>query len=186
MALAKMFAAVAFLASACRAMVYRTDSACDFTDVAIDGEIFSRLIARLPESIESGPQGYHTLLPGLEVGGLTAKGLNKLRPCGPVIPYCTNGTRMVQVDFYEDGDTHFLSPWKVCTGDEGRIMIRAMFTRSTFQFRIVESTAAGVKLEFDRLLPVTTQGVQIFVQGAEVWKKEFFRSVHKAFRMINE
>ncbi|KAL1418051.1 hypothetical protein MTO96_026329 [Rhipicephalus appendiculatus] len=54
MELAKMFAVVAFLASACGAMVYRTDSPCDFTDVAIDDQILSRLISRLPESIESG------------------------------------------------------------------------------------------------------------------------------------
>ncbi|KAL1418050.1 hypothetical protein MTO96_026328 [Rhipicephalus appendiculatus] len=109
---------------------------------------------------------------------------------------------MVQVDIDDDGDTRFLSPWKACTGDEGRIMMRARVTRYTFQFRIVESTATGVKLEFDRLLPVTTQGVQIFVLGAghgvssvfetlsyllpsfmeEVWNKEFFRNVDKAFQ----
>ncbi|KAL1418047.1 hypothetical protein MTO96_026325 [Rhipicephalus appendiculatus] len=63
-------------------MVYRTDTQCDFTDVAIDDEVFSGLIARLPESMETGPQRYHELLPGHEVGGLTAEGLNRTAPLG--------------------------------------------------------------------------------------------------------
>ncbi|XP_049276350.1 uncharacterized protein LOC119373272 isoform X3 [Rhipicephalus sanguineus] len=206
MELTKLLAVVAFLASSSAAMVYSRDAQCDFTDVNIDDEVFSRLIARLPESVESGPQGYRTLFPGLEVGGQTFEGLNKLRQFGPAIPYCTSGTRMVQVDFFSDGDVQSWSPWKTCSGDEGRVTLRAMFTRFTFQFRIVESTAAGVKLELDRLLPVGMQGVHIDVDGAgrevrgafevlsylipsfaeEVWTKEFSRNVNKGFRMIDE
>ncbi|KAL1418054.1 hypothetical protein MTO96_026331 [Rhipicephalus appendiculatus] len=207
MELKRVLAVVAFLASSCAGMVYRRDAQCDFTDITIDEEVFSRLIARLPEGIESGPRGYRSfLVPGLEVGGETFDGLSKLRQFGPAIPYCTNGTRKVQVDFYSEGDMQSWTPWKTCSGDEGRIIVRARYTRFTFQFRIVESTEAGVKLELDRLLPVATQGAHIDVEGAgrgirgvfevlsylvpsfaeEVWSREFFRNVNKAFRMIRE
>ncbi|KAH7972815.1 uncharacterized protein LOC119375583 [Rhipicephalus sanguineus] len=206
MGLSKVFAVVAFLASSCGAMFYRTDAPCDFTDVTIDDEVFSRLIARLPEGMQSGRQGYTTLFPGFEVGELTVDGLTKLRQFGPAIPYCSNGTRMVQVDVFSDGDTHFWSPWKTCSGDEGRVTVRALFTRFTFQFRVIESSASGVKLEFDRALPVITQSVRIEVEGAgpvvrgvfeilsalvpsmveEVWLGQFFMIINDSFRSINE
>ncbi|KAL1418046.1 hypothetical protein MTO96_026324 [Rhipicephalus appendiculatus] len=207
MELTKVLAVVAFLASSCAAVAYRRGPECDFTDVTIDDEVFSRLIARFPEDIESGEQGYRSfLLPGLEVGGENFKGLNKLRQFGPAIPYCSRGTRMVQVDFYGEGNMQVWSPWKACWGDQGRITVRATFTRFTFQFRVVESTAAGGKLALERLLPVATQGVHFDVEGAgrgasrvlevlsylvpsyaeTLWSRAFFRNVNNAFVMIND
>ncbi|XP_049276349.1 uncharacterized protein LOC119373272 isoform X2 [Rhipicephalus sanguineus] len=187
-------------------MVYSRDAPCEFADVTIDDEAFSRLIARLPEGMESGPQGYRPLFPGIEVGGLTVDGLTKLRQFGPAIPFCANGTRMVQVDFFSDGDTHFWSPWKSCSGDEGRVTARAGLTRFTLQFRVIESSASGLKLEFDRALPVITQSVRIEVEGAgrvvrgvfevlsallpsimeEHWMGLFFENINKGLRLINE
>uniref|UniRef100_A0A131YN35 Metastriate one of each protein family n=1 Tax=Rhipicephalus appendiculatus TaxID=34631 RepID=A0A131YN35_RHIAP len=206
MGLPKVLAVVAFLASSCAAMLYRTDSPCDFTDVTIDDEVFSRLIARLPEGSGSGPQGFHTLLPGFEVGRQIFEGLSKLKKFGPTIPFCAKGTRMVQADFFSDGDAHFWSPWKTCSGDEGRVTVRAGLTRFTLQFRVVESSASGIKLEFDRALPVTTQSVRIEVEGAgrvvrgvfevlsallpsfveELWMGQIFLNINKGFRSINE
>uniref|UniRef100_A0A224YEZ1 Metastriate one of each protein family n=1 Tax=Rhipicephalus zambeziensis TaxID=60191 RepID=A0A224YEZ1_9ACAR len=206
MGLAKLLGVVAVLASSCGAMVYRTDTSCDFTGVTIDDEVFSRLIAKIPENMESGPQGYHTLLPGFEIGGLTAVGVNKLQKYGPAIPYCTNGTRMVQADFFSNGDTLFWSPWKTCSGAEGRIRIRADFTRFTLQFRVVDTDAEGVKLEYYSALPVDRQAIRISVDGAgrgvrgafeilsmlmpsfmeEIWTMEFMRNINRAFREFSE
>ncbi|KAL1418045.1 hypothetical protein MTO96_026323 [Rhipicephalus appendiculatus] len=182
------------------------DATYDFTDVTIDDDVFPRLIARLPEGIESGPQSYQSYLPGLQVGGLTAHGLSKLRQFGPAILYSTNEARMVQVDLLSEGDVQFWLPWKTCSGDQGRITVRAAFARFTFQFVIVESTDAGVELELHRFLPVTTQDVRIEVEGVgravrhtfeilsallpsatkSFWNKEFKRNVIKAFSMMNE
>uniref|UniRef100_A0A224YMQ9 Metastriate one of each protein family n=1 Tax=Rhipicephalus zambeziensis TaxID=60191 RepID=A0A224YMQ9_9ACAR len=206
MGLPKVLAVVAFLASSCGAMYYRTDTPCDFTDVTIDDEVLSRLIARLPEGLESGPQGFHTLFPGFEVGRQVFDGLSKLQKFGPMIPYCANGTRMVQADFFSDSDMHLWSPWKTCSGDEGRVTVRARFTRLTLQFRVVESSGSGLKLEFDRALPVTTQSIRIEVEGAgrvvrgvfevlsallpsfveELWMGQLFLNINRGFRSINE
>lgn len=201
-----LLGAFALLSSTQAAMFHKTDAPCTFADVNIDDEVFSGLIAKLPESIEYGPQRYHSILPGLEVGGQTFEGLNKLRLFGPVIPYCFNKTRMVQADFFSDGDTRFWVPWKTCTGDEGRISMRCDYTRFTFQFRVVQSTVEGIKLEFDRAHPITTLGIRIFVQGSgsavratlevlsallpsfmqELWSGQFSKGINKAFQMSNE
>ncbi|KAH6927127.1 hypothetical protein HPB50_027086 [Hyalomma asiaticum] len=243
-----IFAVVAFLSSTGAAMFYRTDTSCDFTDVAIDNEVFSRIIAKLPEDMEIGPQDYRPsapwsgnapcdftdvmidnkviseliaklpeyletgvqeyrpLIPGLEVGGLVLHDLNRMRQLGAAIPHCVNGSRMVQVDFYSHADTRLSAPWKTCSGDEGRITIRPMFARFTLQFRVVESNASGVKLEFDSDLPVTALSVRVRVDGAgsmvrgvfeilsgllptameDIWFMQFHQNIGKAFRMINE
>lgn len=202
--MANVLAVIAFLASSCGAMFYRTDAPCDFTDVTIDNEVFSKLIAKLPEGMESGPQGYQSLFPGIEVGGLKVHGLSKLRQFGPAIPYCVNGTRMVQVEVFTGGETYFSSPWKTCSDDEGSVTIRSMFTRFTLLFRILDSTTEGVKLELDSAFPTLSQGVRIVLEGAgepvrvaievftalipsfmeEHWTMEFSRNIRKAFRTI--
>lgn len=187
-------------------MFPKIGTSCGFTDVTVNDEVLSRRIARLPEGMESGPQDYRLIFPGLQVGGITVHGLSKLRQFGPVIPYCTNGSRMVQVEIYSGGETHFLAPWKTCSGDSGHIKLDASLARFTFQFRITESTAAGVKFEFDRALPVVTQGVRIYVDGASpavratvevlsavlpafiehLFSSQFLQNVSKAFQLTNQ
>lgn len=187
-------------------MVYRTDSPCDFTDVHLDDEIFSKLLVKLPEGFESGPQEFHSAFPGIEIGGITVHGLSKLSQFGPPIPYCANGRRMVQVDFYNDHPIYFSAPWKACSGDEGQLTLRSTFSRFTAQFAIVESSGEGVKLEFERQLPVTTQSIRVGVEGAgralntifevlsallpsvaeQSWNMQFSRDLARAFRMALE
>ncbi|XP_037577199.1 uncharacterized protein LOC119459559 isoform X3 [Dermacentor silvarum] len=132
----------------------------------LDNEI-ARVLARIPENLGHGPQKLQPYLPGLEVGGFTTKGLNKLRLHGPLFPHCINGSRMLQVDFVNDGDIVLSLPWKACSGHEGRFSLRAMFSRFTAQFRLLESPDEGVKLELmGRIVPVATEGLRFIVDGA--------------------
>ncbi|KAH7941657.1 hypothetical protein HPB49_015859 [Dermacentor silvarum] len=187
-------------------MVYRTDAPCDFTDVHLDEEILSELLDKLPEGFESGPQEFRSAFPGIEIGGLTVHGLRKLRQFGPPIPYCAKGRRMVQMDLYNDDPIYFSAPWKACSGDRGQLMLRSAFLRFTAQFAIVESSGEGVKLEFERALPVTTQSIRVGVKGAgrglnnifqvlsallpsvaeEFWNVQFSHYLARAFRMALE
>ncbi|XP_049526760.1 uncharacterized protein LOC119458159 isoform X1 [Dermacentor silvarum] len=202
----KLLGVIAFVSSSCAAMFYNTDAPCDFTDVHLDDEMFSKLLVKLPEGFESGPQGIHSAIPGIEFGGVTVHGLSKLRQFGPPIPYCANGKRMVQVDLYNDEPIYFSAPWKACSGDEGQLMLRSAFLRFTAQFAIVESSTEGVKLEFERELPVTTQSIRLGIEGAgralntifevlsallpsvaeESWNMQFSRDLARAFRMALE
>uniref|UniRef100_L7M8H6 Putative metastriate one of each protein family n=1 Tax=Rhipicephalus pulchellus TaxID=72859 RepID=L7M8H6_RHIPC len=206
MVLGKVLGFFALLSYTHAALLQRTDPTCDFTGVNVDDEVLSRLIAKLPESIEHGPQGYRKLFPGLEVGGQTLEGLRKLRLLGSVTPYCSNGTRMVQADFFTDDDTHFWAPWKTCSGDEGRISMRCSLSRFTFLFRVLPATAGGVKLEFDRAFPVSTLGIRIVVGGSgsgvratvevlstllpafmqELWSGQFSQAINNAFQTMKD
>lgn len=79
-------------------------------------------------SVWSSNQGDHwRFLPGIEVGGITWHGLSKLRHFEPAIPYCANGRRMVQWDYYSDDGIFISSPWKACSGDKGQLMLRSTF-----------------------------------------------------------
>ncbi|XP_075553951.1 uncharacterized protein LOC142586966 [Dermacentor variabilis] len=182
------------------------DDPCDFTNIQLDDEMFSKLLAKLPEGLEHGPQRFHSLLPGVDVGGMTVRGLSKLRQFGPPIPYCAKGKRMVQVDFYNGEPIEFASPWKTCSGQQGELALRSMFLRFTAQFTIVESSGEGLKLEFERALPVTTENIRVVVRGAghvvlntlealsallpsvleEAWNRQFSYNLARAFRMARE
>ncbi|XP_050037371.2 uncharacterized protein [Dermacentor andersoni] len=203
---AKLLVLFAFFSSSCAAMFYRTDDPCDFTDIHLDDEMFSTLLAKLPEGLEYGPQRFRYVLPGIQVGGMTVHGLSKLRQFGPPIPYCSRGKRMVQVDFYNTQPIDFISPWMACSDDKGKLSLRAEHTRFTAQFTIAESTGEGVKLEFVRALPVTTQtfrvvleglgnGVGVFFEALSVlipslleraWNAQFSHTLDRAFRMALE
>ncbi|XP_065281896.1 uncharacterized protein [Dermacentor albipictus] len=166
MGLTKFLVVIAFFSSSCAALVYRTGDPCDFTDVPLDEEMFSKLLANLPEDLEYGPEAFHPILPGIEVSRrITMRGLNKLRPFGAPIPYCAKGKRMVQVDFYNIEPIEFSTPFKTCSGQEGEILLRSMFVRFTALFTIAESTGEGVNLKFRRALPVTTQTIRAVVKG---------------------
>ncbi|XP_065281888.1 uncharacterized protein [Dermacentor albipictus] len=203
---AKLLVLFAFFSSSCAAIFYRTDDSCDFTDIHLDDEMFSTLLTKLPEGIEYGPQRFHALLPGINVGGLTVHGLSKLRQFGPPIPYCTKGKRMVQVDFYNAEPIDFAAPWMACSDDKGKLILRAQHTRFTALFTIADSSREGVKLEFERALPVSTQTVRIVVEGIGhgasaflealsalipsllegAWNAQFLDNLHRAFRMALE
>ncbi|XP_075553953.1 uncharacterized protein LOC142586970 [Dermacentor variabilis] len=206
MGLAKLLVVVAFLSSSCAAMVHSTDDPCDFTNIQLDDEMFSKLLAKLPEGLEYGPQRFHSLLPGVDVGGMSVRGLSKLRQFGPPIPYCAKGKHMVQVDFYNGEPIEFASPWKTCSGQQGELALRSVFLRFTAQFTIVESSGEGLNLEFERALPVTTENIRIVVRGIghivldtveilsallpsvleEAWNRQFSYNLARAFRMARE
>ncbi|XP_075553958.1 uncharacterized protein LOC142586972 [Dermacentor variabilis] len=166
MGLTKFLGVIAFFSSSCAAMLYRTDDPCNFSGVRLDDEMFSKLLANLPEDLEYGPEGFHSLLPGIDVSRrITMRGLKKLRPFGAPIPYCAKGKRMVQVDFYNIEPIEFSTPFKTCSGQQGELLLRSMFVRFTAQFTIAESTGEGVNLKFKRALPVTTQTIRVVVKG---------------------
>ncbi|XP_065281851.1 uncharacterized protein [Dermacentor albipictus] len=203
---AKLLVLFAFFSTSCAAMFYRTDDPCDFTDIHLDDEMFSTLLAKLPEGLEYGSQRFRYVLPGIEVGGMTVHGLSKLRQFGPAIPYCSKGKRMVQVDFYNTQPIDFISPWMACSDDKGKLSLSAEHTRFTAQFIIAESSGEGVKLEFERALPVTTQNIRVVLEGLGdgvgvffealsalipsllegAWNAQFSHNLEKAFRMALE
>nr|XP_054928070.1 uncharacterized protein LOC129385464 [Dermacentor andersoni] len=184
---ATIVAVAAYLATSCAATHHGADTTCDFSGLSLDNEV-SRVIARLPEIQGSRRQQDQPYAPGLEIAGFTLKNLNKLRLYGPLFPYCINGTRMLQVDFVNDGDIVLSLPWKVCSGHAGNFSLSASFSRFTAQFRILESSGDGVKLELlGRIVPVTTEGLRGVVGGAGSEVRLAFQILSAVFpSVVNE
>ncbi|KAL3200579.1 hypothetical protein MRX96_043273 [Rhipicephalus microplus] len=175
----KVLSVVAFLASFCDALYYRTDTPCDFTGVSIDDEVLSRLITRLPEGLESGPEGLYMLFPGFEVGRQTFDGLRQaaevrthdslLRQRNP-----HGASRLLQRMTTRTSGRH----GRPARGDEGRVVVRARIH-------------SGVRLEVDGagrvvrgVFEVLSMLLPSFVE--ELWMGQFFQNLHEGFRSMNE
>ncbi|XP_037575928.1 uncharacterized protein LOC119458171 [Dermacentor silvarum] len=176
-------------------------SACDFTGIDVDGAI-TRLIAKFPDHDFIGREKFYPVVAGFEMRGFNASGFHKLKQYGPAIPYCINGTRMVQVDFINTGVVVLTMPWRHCSGQEGTFSLRSELSRFTTQFHIRQSERdKGIKLFYQGpTIPLTTQNIQINVDGAgrsanavagilamvfpaitkELWDQQFLYSLSRA------
>ncbi|KAH6919796.1 hypothetical protein HPB50_029217 [Hyalomma asiaticum] len=133
---------------------------CDFTGIDVEGAI-TELIAKFPESDLIGPEKYYPVFAGLEISGFNASGFHKLRKFGPAIPYCSNGTRMVQVDFIDIGDVVISTPWRHCSGHQGTLRVSSELSRFTVQLRVG-------------------------LVSSEVWDQQFYYPLLRALRRATE
>uniref|UniRef100_A0A023FR14 Putative secreted protein n=1 Tax=Amblyomma cajennense TaxID=34607 RepID=A0A023FR14_AMBCJ len=173
--------AVSFVGMA-SAFLSTTDSSCDFTHIDLDGAV-DKLLAKFPEYHFFGPQSFAPLFAGLEIGGRHVRGLNGMRRYGPLLPYCVNGTRMLQLDLITSSDTELSTPWRHCSGSEGSIKLRQLFTRLTTQFRVnLDESRRNVVLSHEGpTLPVTTEGLVLVLEGAGDIAKQAIGGLSLAF-----
>ncbi|XP_049526769.1 uncharacterized protein LOC125946795 [Dermacentor silvarum] len=202
MAFRYLWLAVAFTALSSTVARVFPGSTCNFTGIDVDGAI-ARLITKFPDHEFIGPEKFYPVFAGFEIRGINASGFHKLQQYGPAIPYCMNGSRMVQVDFIKTGDVVLTTPWRHCSGQEGTITLRSEVSRFTTQFHIAQSEREeDIKL-FCRgpTIPLTTENIQINVDGAgpnantvagilamvfpgitkELWNQQFFYPLSRAF-----
>uniref|UniRef100_A0A023GAU2 Putative secreted protein n=1 Tax=Amblyomma triste TaxID=251400 RepID=A0A023GAU2_AMBTT len=182
----KFFWAMACIAaSSATGFEYRTDTPCDFSGIDLDGPI-SRMLTSLPEYMMRDSPEFRAEFAGIEFFGLKISGLNKVRRYGAVIPFCINGTRMIQVEFAQDGDVSLSVPWKTCTGAEGELQLRASVSRFTTLFRIeAPSLGQEVTLELaERTLPVSTEELMLRVRGGGMFPAIVSRYLSMAFPAV--
>ncbi|XP_077539182.1 uncharacterized protein LOC144151893 [Haemaphysalis longicornis] len=182
----------------------RSDPSCDFSDLVPEAAV-SRLLAKIPEELEVGGQRFRAIVPGLEIGGTQLRNLNRLRQFGPAIPYCVNGSRLLQVDFITKVPVFLTAPWRTCSGKEGQIRLLAGVVRFTAQFDIVESGAgsANSPLRLREIGPAATEEISVITIGAgsvietvtvvlgkifdgllrEAWNTAFFPTIREALTM---
>lgn len=162
-----LFLALTFTAVSSAMAVVSSGSSCDFSSVSVEDAI-DKLIAQFPEYEIIGPEKYYPVFAGFEISGSNVSGFHKLHQYGPVMPYCRNGTRLVQVDFINFGDVLIATPWKHCSGHQGTFSLRSMLSRFTVQFHVGLSDEDGeTKLSYNGFtIPVTTENIQAEVDGA--------------------
>ncbi|XP_049526758.1 uncharacterized protein LOC125946791 [Dermacentor silvarum] len=159
--------AITCLAVSVAGFAYETESVdCDFTGIDVDAAI-SRMLSKIPKYEERISETYRMSFAGIKFFGVNTTGMNKLSLYGPAIPYCINGTRMIQVDLVNDGDVVVSWPWKTCEGREGTIDLKADVSRFTTQLRVTATGFNDVSFSHDGpVLPVTAENIVLKINGA--------------------
>lgn len=200
-------AALALIAVTVVAMPNRRDPPCDFTGFD-PGAAVSRVLAEMPTHTKLGHHEFSTIFPGFEIGGLNVSGLQHIEQYGPAIPFCVNGSRLLQADMIHNDNVALSMPWRSCSGREGIIRLGAELSRFTVQFHVVDSNLVeGSALSFvQSVIPVTVEGVYATIEGAgealktvtevlskvfdgiirETWNQVFFSSFYGAIQKAVE
>lgn len=132
---------------------------CVFTDLNLDAALTSVIteLSKYEECIQPDIRSYRGLL-YIECCNVT--GLGNLRQYGPLLPYCVNGTRKLQVDLVNHGDPiEVIMNWTTYTGIEGTLVLGAQLSRFTLQFEVVERPSGNsivLRLE-EPVVPVATE-----------------------------
>lgn len=161
--------ALAFMVAAVAAVPNHKDTPCDFKGFDSSAAV-SRILAKMPPTIEPAHPKFTTLFPGFEIGGLTASGLHRLEQYGAALPFCVNGSRLVQVDLIHKRDVAMSMTWRSCSGMEGTVRLRAELSRFTVLFRLVDSEVGrDTSLSFvPPVAPVTLEGAHVEIEDASV------------------
>lgn len=196
-----VIAVLALIAVAVAAMPNRRDTSCDFTSFDPYAAV-SGILAKMPTHTKLGPQEFRTIFPGFEIGCLNVSGLHHIEQYGPAVPFCVNGSRLLQVDLIHNDNVAVSVPWRSCSGMEGSIRLSAELSRFTVQFHVVNSDVENESaLSFiESMTPVAIGGVYATVEGAgealdivaavfstvfdgilrETWNQAFFSSFYDA------
>uniref|UniRef100_G3MRR3 Secreted protein n=1 Tax=Amblyomma maculatum TaxID=34609 RepID=G3MRR3_AMBMU len=164
--MAFMFALASAFCVTWSAAAVPSDGGCDFTGLDLDRAV-DKLLSKLPEYHIPYVHEYHRAFAGVETGPLNLTGLNKVHRYGPLLPYCINDTRMLQLDLVSERDTFLSLPWRACTGHEGALLIKADVSRFTILLR-VENQGLGdnVKLAYEGpILPLSTENTKFEITG---------------------
>lgn len=169
MAAVKVLTAVLFMALGVAAGPFSTKGAkCDQSDLDLDEEVDKLLEAFPKVQYPKGRRGFSPAFAGFEVGDLNVTGLNKIKRYGPVVPYCQKGASMIQVDLVNMGDVEFTVPWRSCSGQEGKVILRAEFSRFTTHLRVDNEGSSGKYLpagDENPTFPVNTYNVEFHLEG---------------------
>ncbi|KAH7941650.1 hypothetical protein HPB49_015852 [Dermacentor silvarum] len=107
---------------------------CDFSGIDLYEKV-NAVVNELPPEYSQPDRKPEEVIPGVFLGTIVYKGLDNLRPYGPVFSHCRNGTRLVQVDLATDDRLmEAFMPWKTCGGQQGSIRTYAS-ARVTVTFK---------------------------------------------------
>ncbi|XP_077521707.1 uncharacterized protein LOC144132868 [Amblyomma americanum] len=182
---------------------------CDFSGIDLDKEV-DKIVSMLPKTYHAGgPEDFTPIFTGLDVAGVQATGIDKIKRYGPVVPYCFKGTAMAHMDFINDGDVQLTAPWRLCSGQKGKVSLRAEYSRFTVHLRLRSRNAGEKYLAMTSeypIMPVETYGAAIIVEGVsdgvkiassilsslfpsiplKLWIENFFPNFREALRYAVE
>lgn len=146
------------------------DAFCDFSGLDLE-EMVNSVVRQVPAEFPGPQRPTQEVIPGLFVGTVVNTGLDKLRPYGPILPYCRNGSRLVQVDLATTANQLKASmPWKTCGGQKGTVETTTG-VRMTVTFEVVrrsdkEGSTHETLVHHSGPTPVSMESVYVTLRGA--------------------
>ncbi|KAK8780012.1 hypothetical protein V5799_018646 [Amblyomma americanum] len=151
-------------------------------------------VTQLPVEHTDPQYERYELLPGVSVGGFALySGLNNLRPFGPVLAYCRDGSRFVQVDLaMSRGFVRFTLPW--FSGNEARGatgLIASVKVTITFEIQNVADKAGSGSLQpklvlHDGTMPVSLEDVYVFLERTDTFLDRAAPVIGKLFSGLSK
>uniref|UniRef100_L7M9W7 Putative metastriate one of each protein family n=1 Tax=Rhipicephalus pulchellus TaxID=72859 RepID=L7M9W7_RHIPC len=143
---------------------------CSFHDEHLERAINS-LIEKLPaERTETREEGSEPP-EGFDIIEFKFLGLNSLRPFGPFLTFCRNGSRFVQFDLVNKRPLILVGTIKGNDSNTNELLTRALLVRFTAQFE-VEGSGEDVKLHHTVNMPVSMVGLSMLLKTVDKETKE--------------
>lgn len=150
--------------------VLAAEDNCSFLDQHLERTINS-FIQKLPLQTSKQIEKAIPPLEGFETVEFTIWALSTLRPFGPFLTFCRNGSRFVQFDLVNKGPL-LLEGTSVGNDSKAyQILSRALLVRFTAQFK-VEGSGEGLKLHHEENLPVSMVGLNMILKIIDNRTKE--------------
>lgn len=121
---------------------------CDFTDLDLD-DALTTVITELSQ-YRGNRDTIESYLRLVKINCCNVSGVESLRQYGPLLPYCVNGTRKLQVDLVNDRLLEVAMKWLTYTGTQGTLVVGARLARLTVQLQVVQEPSGSrfvLKLE---------------------------------------
>lgn len=150
--------------------VLAAEDNCSFLDQHLERAINS-FIQKLPLKTPTQVEKAIPPIEGFETVEFAIWALSTLRPFGPFMTFCKNGSRFVQFDLVNKAP---LLLEGTSVGNDSKtyqILSRAMLVRFTAQFK-VEGSGAGLKLYHEENLPVSMVGIDMILRTIDNRTKE--------------
>uniref|UniRef100_A0A023FVW7 Putative secreted protein n=1 Tax=Amblyomma parvum TaxID=251391 RepID=A0A023FVW7_AMBPA len=143
---------------------------CNFLDEYLERAINSfieKLPQERPETIEKGAEPPE----GLNLIEFKFVNLNTLRPFGPFLTFCRNGSRFVQFDLVNRRPLFLIGTFSGNDSKTHRMESRALLVRLTAQFE-VDGSKEDLKLHPTVNLPVSMVGVTMVLKSVDAETNE--------------
>lgn len=94
---------------------------CDFSGLDLE-DMVQTLVGRLPSTYTPPNGKAEEIVSGLFVEPTVYKNMDKLHPITPVVGFCRDGLKLVQVDLANsNAPLHVVIPWRTCGGKNGTL-----------------------------------------------------------------
>lgn len=143
---------------------------CNFLDEHLERAINSfieKLPAERSESLEKGDEQPE----GFDIIEFKFLGLNSLRPFGPFLTFCRNGSRFVQFDLANKRPLILVGTILGNDSNTNQLLSRALLVRFTAQFE-VEGAGEDLKLHPTVNMPVSMVGLSMILKTVDKETKE--------------